>query len=125
MREIKFRAWNVGSCQCEECVGMWDMDRLMSITYGDMADNIFNDPDFKVMQYTGLKDKEGVEIFEGDRCRFDSYYIGDYEFPSGSGVVSYEDGAFVVDEASELTACNITNLNYEVIGNIYENPELS
>lgn len=68
-----------------------------------------------LMQYTGLKDKNGVEIYEGDILREYSNEIEDW-------IVSYEDGSFVgtFDNVCEhlYEICDL-----EVIGNIYDSKE--
>ena len=120
-REIKFRAWHkdlkkmfkIGQITLEK--GTWnfepnDRDFIgMSIPY---------QPSFVLMQYTGLKDKNGKEIYEGDIVK--SYYYIDT--PNGEQerfnqkVINYND---VLCEY-KINAFE----NLEVIGNIYENPEL-
>lgn len=78
-------------------------------------------------QYTGLKDKNGKEIFEGDSVLHDSYYIGDTNCPSGSGVVQFDNGSFSIKGnlfPPDLCEEEISNYNIEIIGNIHENPEL-
>jgi len=111
MREIKFRAWDG-----EE---MWHGDLSSSIwTDGTVQYNLS-----KYMQYTGLKDAKGHEIYEGD-------VISDHV---GSGCVQYVDyyGAFRVNYFGTTRAKWFYDYilkgereSIEIIGNIYENPEL-
>lgn len=78
---------------------------------------------YKLMQSTGLKDKNGVEIFEGDLVESDDNINGDWETFEACEVVYDKDCAqfcFKDDAGNFLT--DYRNLN--VIGNIYENPEL-
>lgn len=74
-----------------------------------------------LMQSTGLKDKNGVEIFEGDvltsnvqPCKMVN------PIKDGYGVVRFENGMFKLGSISLVTFIS----KMEVIGNIYENPEL-
>lgn len=133
MREIKFRAWNV-----EENVMCYDNEDDSACYWdGVVASNVglINShlkvvegyrETYKYMQYTGLQDKNGVGIFEGDVLSRESYW---------KAFVGHEDGAFrwipcdFVQRANFrpsskniLTAESLTY--WEVIGNIYENPEL-
>ncbi|WP_373844377.1 YopX family protein [Clostridium sp.] len=114
-REIKFRAWD------EESELMTDSDYE-----GGLREFFDHFDDCKLMQYTGLKDKNGKQVYEGDivkeqRKRFkDKYFavkwnndIGSYIFePLDKSLTSYP--CFNIGTVKGL----------EVIGNIYENPEL-
>ena len=71
-----------------------------------------------VGQYTGLTDKNGTKIFEGDICKHRSNYSGEYII----SVVTYTDGQFLA-MADNNSGFNLSD-NLKVIGNIHDNPEL-
>ena len=72
-----------------------------------------------VCQYTGLTDKNGKKIFEGDICKHRSNYSGDFII----SVVTFTDGQFLV-MADNNSGFNLSE-KLEVIGNIHDNPELT
>lgn len=80
--------------------------------------------EIELMQFTELKDKNRKEIYDGDIVKFTltdgfSYVVDGY------GVVKYKTGAFyVVNDLTEYLISNININEIEVVGNIYENPEL-
>lgn len=110
MRKIKFRAWD-----SKGQVGMVDEPIL---------DVVFNDERYEIMQFTGLKDKNDKEIYEGDILEYD-----DPEEDS-KAVVFFEQGKFrkqYIRQEDWDGKCDIDSVDLEgmhVIGNIYENPEL-
>lgn len=117
MREIKFRAWDKAYKQFQEG------DIIRDNIIGEFVD----DPEFEVSQYTGLKDKNGKEIYEGDIVRFKA------EGLSGLGVVYWKndvaqfwirDIRLKTNKRGERHYPFYENARYRVDSNIYENPEL-
>lgn len=115
MRDIKFRAWN----EVEEKMLNWYefLDTNMK--------NTFIAPESTgliLMQYTGLNDKNGKEIYEGDIVKV----FTNKEWRIGK--IIYEHSEFTIDVTNNKDlkygrTSIIENLT-EVIGNIYDNPEL-
>ena len=99
-------------------------DGTLLLSYDEIAFDEVPASDFIIMQSTGLKDKNGKEIYEGDIVRFaltDGFNYATDE----DGVVTYKLGAFyVVNGLTEYLISDINNNKVEVIGNIYQNPEL-
>ncbi len=136
MREVKFRAWDnenqemldVQELNFEDCFYGGEMT-VRTTMYSDY----FDIKEMPIMQYTGLKDKNEKEIYEGDIIDF-SYdmFVGNFDTFIAKGKIVFEEGAFYVDclenertikgECYLLYTINIDDV--EVIGNIYENKEL-
>lgn len=123
MREIKFRAW-------DKKIKKWVNPDAISITLSgtpmapDETWMEHNLADLALMQFTGLHDRHGKEIYEGDLVKVDSYYIGDSFIKEHRAEIKYGNGGFYIDYdfAPELCEEEIYNEQIEVIGNIYESP---
>jgi uncharacterized phage protein (TIGR01671 family) len=118
MREIKFRFWAPDKRMIEDHTG-WIEDIGIN-----EAIEASRDYGYTLMQFTGLKDKNGKEIYEGDIVKQEKWVsVGKYE--PCIGVIRYRSAEFTVDCAADWEGSNADiNGNAEVIGNIYENPEL-
>ena len=103
MREIKFRAWDNHN-------KIWLDTELFNIVCNTGKLQRNGSAGFiggvDILQYTGLKDKNGVEIYEGDIVKYEYGQI--FEIKWDYGLLSH-----------------LENIWFKIIGNIYENPELT
>ena len=119
MREIKFRAWDKLEremiCEALEIKNIGLGEGSVLIDKGTQRGN-----ELTWLQYTGLKDKNGKEIYEGD-------------IDSKGRVVEYKidmSGYYLMKNWGGFHLCHSQNVlngcikHVEIIGNIYENPEL-
>ena len=124
MREIKFRAWLKEE---KKMVNVETMDFTdKSIQYLEKNEFInayllrrVGFDDIELMQYTGLKDKNGKEIYEGDIV-----ILNDTE-EENRCVVKYKYGSYIlIDGDLREDLSNVEDRFLEVVGNIYENKNL-
>ena len=120
---IKFRAWDEADSLMYYNIEMGiKFDDGSEYTFGDFLNNM-GYHNYKIMQYTGFKDKNNKEIYEGDIID-----NGNKHTPS-KGVVKFCEASFRVDSGEggmfnlAMTG-QMCNGKMEIIGNLYENPEL-
>ena len=129
MRTIKFRAWDKKARQMARVMSLTQMEQtpLTLIKYGTELDEkawAIPSEQLEVMQFTGLLDKNGKEIYEGDIVRH-TFISGDQEV----GRIVWNEGSarfvwYARDAGDGYGMQRKDDGDREVLGNIHENPEL-
>ena len=128
MREIRFRGWEreMQKMVYDTELGGWIFEYVGNPVH--VVNRMINEEDYfyDLMQYTGLKDKNGTEIYVGDILSTDldrPYLI--VEFRNGAFMFQCHDNGKDYYDFMATTGENSNFTKYhEVIGNVYENPEL-
>lgn len=122
-RIIEFRAWD----KFEKKMIDWDECLKNEVLIPEI---LLNSERYEPMQCTGLKDKNGRRVYEGDIVRiFYDHFNGTFTEKEVVGPVKWECGTWVVNNSflhhsPEYDETNLESASVEVIGNIHENPEL-
>lgn len=135
MREIKFRAWLKLEEKMREVqkIEFDDFGHIHTVGwFGEKGEMLFNVSNAEVrrtielMQFTGLKDKKGKEIYEGDIVLADWLDGGEIQDEVKPYEVYFDTGFSIKLESFDYYSHLIDpeSMYLEVIGNIYENPEL-
>lgn len=122
MREIKFRAWHIkiGEMANVDTIHFNGYVHLSPISKISDESKMFRFDEVELMQYTGLKDKNGKEIYEGDIVKYAVGYnkqarnIAKIEWTPGWGYTGIRVDCYVLEHMN----------NVEVIGNIHEHKHL-
>ena len=116
MRQIKFRAWDF------EEVEMIQPEDLLTINENRyLNESLAHDEKVTFMQFTGLTDKKGNDIYEGDIVNWQAGYV------KGIDAIIYDDGGFCIDSSFQDDMSiyqSYASEALEVVGNIHQNPEL-
>ena len=132
MREILFRGKRVDN-------GEWIQGDLVQFLPHGIVRIVTQEPPYKdaevdsdtVGQFTGLTDRNGKKIFEGDiiHLEYSQVFFGGVYYGEYTAEVSYKEGCFVTDginngDEIETPLSGFDNDEVEIIGNIHDNPEL-
>lgn len=124
MREIKFRIWNKAEKRWNGEIVLGKTEYLVAIQNNTLSLSSLSN---EIMQYTGLKDKKGNEIYESDIVRGDTHYY-EVKFGLYNNSEFYEDYGWylmLLDGDVEGIMDTFNSMSFlKKIGNIYQNPEL-
>jgi uncharacterized phage protein (TIGR01671 family) len=136
-REIKFRAWDKGHNKMSYKVNLYSLNSRGEIDKCQIDNKqIMNRVglDCEIMQFTGLSDKYGKYIYEGDIVshnhrlhevviNFNGYYLQRYKLWNGEFKPAFQYSMSLITKPSKDRFGGKVD-SAEVVGNIYENPEL-
>ncbi|MFS8631297.1 MAG: YopX family protein [Bacillales bacterium] len=121
MKPIKFRVWLDEFNKMFYDVGLMGGELYVNID-GKGYDVVGDCRDFKLMQFTGIKDRNGREIYEGDLLQHPNGTIAEIQYSDylAAFVAVYAQNGDIEMDFLDKEIVNTC----EIVGNIYENPEL-
>ena len=121
MRQLKFRAWNEHRKEMEYIDDLYWFEENHVHSVADQL----SDYDWKIQQFTGLKDSLGKDIYEGDLVDIEIYaYFDGWEKKTGQEVIYSEEYMMFVFGTEEWSMSDrINHTSLKVVGNIYERNE--
>ena len=125
MKEIKFRAWDKKKKKITKCFG-YGKSYMVGGEGIDLNDLILSEQKYvEIMQYTGLKDFQGKDIYEGDIIKCDNK-IGEvmYDEQQGAFIILWQPNNKKQKSGCDYLASTWPGVIKEIIGNRYEHPEL-
>lgn len=125
MKEIKFRAWDKKKLQMiTDTKGNYVVSNIGLLKPIEDKFGLIDITQFELMQYTGLKDKNGKEIYEGDILDNPLHWSIRIEYDKGSFMVRDLDKVRYNNLICNIPIGNFDLFDWRIIGNVYENPEL-
>lgn len=127
MLALKFRVWLPDFDQMLRVKALvFEKDKTRCVC-GYSFDFYLEDENATIMQSTGLKDKNGQEIFERDIVQFEDCYTETDFLYVNTGIVEWSQGSFTITNRYSVEMGDLLDgefLDVTIIGNVYENPEL-
>ncbi len=113
MKELKFKAWIKRKKRVVDVIEIDFLNKKIAYEIGKMK--LFADfEDVELMEYTGVKNESNIEIYEGSILRHQQKM----------GIVAYDNGSYMLDTEGRHFYLQTFQEKAEVLGNIYENPEI-
>ncbi len=121
---MKFRVWDKETNHLDYCVRVTSTDKYEKVEVLDALSDWreIKENYYVIMRNTGLKDKKGNEIYEGDICAY--YYRDVAEYCEVKWSEKYRTWMIEGDSDIEFLRDFARHVSFEVIGNIYEDSEL-